>query len=369
MEITGAIVNQKEGDFVLEKLRLEEPRADEVKIKIVASGTCHTDMVARDELMGSPTAPMILGHEGAGIVDKVGKSVTKVKEGDHVVLSFGYCGKCDNCRKGLMAYCYHFFELNFGGCRLDGSHSHFRGEEPISDNFFSQSSFATYSIAHENNVVKVPKDAPLELLGPLGCGVQTGAGAVMNTLKPEVGSSIIIAGIGAVGLSAVMAAKAVGCTTIIALDINQPRLDLAKELGATHTINSLNDNVAEKLKEFAERGANYAFDTTGRADVVTYLINGLALRGKCALVGVTQQPLELDMNTFMLRGLQLVGVIEGDSIPDVFIPALVRLFQQGKFPIDKLIKKYPFEKINDAIKDSETGKTIKPIIEIGKYKG
>jgi len=369
MEITAAVVNQKGGAFTLEKLTQKEPREDEVRIKIVATGTCHTDMVARDEMLGSPKSPMILGHEGAGIVDKVGSLVSKVKKGDHVVLSFGYCGKCATCRKGQMAYCQNFMPLNFGGCRLDGSHSHFRGEQAVDDNFFSQSSFATYAIAHENNVVKVPDDAPLEILGPLGCGIQTGAGAIMNALKPEVGSSIIIAGIGAVGLSGLLAAKAVGCTTIVAMDINQPRLDLAKELGATHTINSGKEDVAAKLKEYLGMGANNAFDTTGRSDVMTHLLNGLTQLGKLAFVGVGAKPLELDLIPFMSKGLQLMGVTEGNSVPDVFIPALVRMYQQGRFPFDKLIKKYPFEEINQAIVDSETGKTIKPVIEIGKYKG
>ncbi len=218
-------------------------------------------------------------------------------------------------------------------------------------------------------MVKVPEDAPLEILGPLGCGIQTGAGAVMNALRPEPGSSIIISGIGAVGLAGLLAAKAVGCTTIVALDINQPRLDLAKELGATHTINSKTDDVPAKIKEYLGAGADHAFDTTGRADVMGQIINGLTHLGKCAFVGVGAKPLELDMISFMTKGLTLTGVTEGNSVPDVFIPALVRLYQQGKFPFDKLIKKYPFEQINQAIIDSETGKTIKPVIEIGKYKG
>lgn len=368
MEITGAVVKEKGGDFVLTKLRQEEPRDNEVRIKIVATGTCHTDMAARDLLLASPTIPMILGHEGAGIVDKVGEKVTKVKKGDHVVLTFGYCGKCLNCERGLPAYCYNFFGLNFGGCRLDGSHSHFHGETPINDNFFSQSSFATYAIATENNVVKVSKDVPLEILGPLGCGIQTGAGSIINSLKPVAGSSIIISGIGAVGLAAVMAANAIGCTTIVALDINPSRLKLAVELGATHTINSLNEDVPSKLKDYLGVGADYGFDTTGRNDVINNVLSGLAPRGKCGIVGVAEKPLEIDMNTFVAKGLQIMGIIEGDSVPDVFIPSMIKLYQQGKFPFDKLIKAYSFEDINQAISDSETGKTIKPIIKIGEYK-
>lgn len=369
MEITAAVVKEKGGDFLLEKMELDTPQADEVLIKIVATGTCHTDMAARDNLMGIPEFPVVLGHEGAGIVESVGSSVKKVKKGDHVVLTFGYCGKCINCEKGLPAYCEHFMALNFGGCRLDGSHSHHSNGKHLHDNFFSQSSFATYAIAKENNVVKVPMDAPLELLGPLGCGIQTGAGAIINSLGVTPGKSVVISGAGAVGLAALLAAKVCGATTIVAIDINAERLEFAKELGATHVVNSKEGTIKDQLLKIHPNGFDFGFDTTGRNEVINGLLSGLKSHGVCGIVGVANAPLEIDMNIFVGSSLQLKGIVEGDSVPDDFIPTLVRLYQKGLFPFDKLIKTYSFENINQAIQDSEKGITIKPVIKIGEYKG
>ncbi|PWJ96814.1 aryl-alcohol dehydrogenase [Flavobacterium araucananum] len=367
MEITAAVVLEKGGDFILQKMQLETPRADEVLIKIVGTGTCHTDMAARDNILGVPNFPVILGHEGSGIVEEVGSSVTKVKKGDHVVLTFGHCGKCINCESGEPAYCEHFMGLNFTGSRLDGSHSHHGDSVDFNDNFFSQSSFATYSLANENNVVKVPKDAPLEILGPLGCGIQTGAGAIINSLGVSAGKSLIIAGAGAVGLAALLAAKVCSATTIVAIDINSDRLEFAKELGATHIINSRESDIAQELLKILPGGFDFGFDTTGRNEVINSILSGLRSHGSCGIVGVAKLPLELEMNSFVARGLQIKGIVEGDSVPDDFIPALVRLYQNGQFPFDKLIKTYSFEDINRAIEDSEKGITIKPVIKIGEY--
>lgn len=365
-KITAAVVREKGGAFHLEEVELQAPRDEEVLVKIIAAGTCHTDMAARDAILG-PEFPMILGHEGSGIVEMVGANVTKVKKGDHVVLTFGYCGKCINCKKGLPTYCEELTALNFKGCRLDGSHIHSQNGETIHGHFFSQSSFATYSIATENNVVKVPKDVDLELLGPLGCGIQTGAGAVINSLKVSPGSSLAIAGIGAVGLAAVLAAKAIGVSTIVAIDINEERLKFSKELGATHTINSSKSDITTELLKIKSSGFEYSFDTTGRNDVINALLHSLYPRGVCGLVGVATEPLEIDMNHFVGIGLRIVGIVEGDSVPDDFIPKLINLYQLGVFPFDKLIKKYKFEQINQAIEDSEKGLTIKPVIQIGTY--
>lgn len=201
----------------------------------------------------------------------------------------------------------------------------------------------------------------------LGCGIQTGAGAVMNALRPEAGTAIAISGIGAVGLAGVMAAKVVGCTTIIAVDINDERLELAKDLGATHTVNSLHENFSDLAHRIHPSGLQYVFDTTGRDDVINVGIKALEPNGSIGLVGVASKPLMIEMNDFVGRGIKLKGIVEGESIPDSFIPALIDLYLQGRFPFDKLIKKYRFEDINQAIQDSEEGRTIKPVILIGEY--
>ncbi len=235
MQITAAVVEDADAPFVLGDIEIAEPREGEVLVRIVAVGVCHTDLVARSG--GYPTPfPCVLGHEGSGVVHSVGPGVTKVSPGDHVVLTFNSCGSCTNCRRGAEAYCVQLPVLNALGRRADGTTAYLRDEQPISGHFFSQSSFATFSLATERNVVKVPTDLPLQLLGPLGCGIQTGAGTVLNSLAARPGESIVITGTGSVGLSAVMAARIAGCDPIIAIDLLPERLKLAAELGATHVI-------------------------------------------------------------------------------------------------------------------------------------
>lgn len=353
----------------MEKIQLDEPREHEVLVRIVASGTCHTDMAARDQQTGATPFPIVLGHEGSGIVERVGSGVTNLQPGDHVVLTFGFCGECHTCQSGKPTYCENFPALNFGGARLDGSHSHHQQSGTVYDNFFSQSSFATYAIANKSNAIKVSKDAPIELLGPLGCGIQTGAGAVINSLAVSPGKTIIISGAGAVGLAALLGAKACSAGKIVMVDINEDRLSFSKELGATHTINSRNVNVIEALKEISPQGFDFGFDTTGRNDVINNTLANLKPLGQMGIVGVATKPLEVEMNSYVLKGIKLIGIVEGDSVPSTFIPAMVDMYLNGQFPFDRLIKKYKFEDINQAIEDSESGKTIKPVILIGEYQG
>lgn len=365
MEITAAVLNESK-EFVLDTIDLNaDLRPDEVLVKVVATGLCHTDLAVRDAQIPFGF-PAVLGHEGAGIVVKTGSSVTKVKEGNHVILAPASCGKCDSCQSGHPSYCENFFPLNFGGRRSDGScpyHDH-SGKE-VSGLFFGQSSFATYSLATENNVVKVQDDAPLEILGPLGCGIQTGAGTVLNVLKPQAGESIVVSGVGPVGLAAIMAAKAASCTTIIAVDVHENRLALAKELGATDTINSKGKVVSEEIQQHIyPGGVHYAVDTTGRSEVINQLVGALKFMGKAAVLGVLPSAkLEID-SAFFTMGRSLQYVVEGDSVPDIFIPQLINLYKKGLFPFDKLIRFYDFKDINQAIEDSEKGITLKAILKM-----
>jgi len=365
--VSAAVVRQKGGPFVIETLRLGEPRTDEVLVRIVATGMCHTDMVVRDQVYPVPQ-PIVLGHEGAGVVEKIGASVVKVRPGDHVVLTFMSCGRCRMCAQGRPANCENFNANNFSGARADGTGSLADERGPIHDHFFGQSSFSTFTIANERNVVKVPKEAPLELLGPLGCGIQTGAGAVMNSLKVGHGASFAAFGAGAVGLSAVMAARVVGATTIIAVDVVPARLSLAKELGATHAVDAAKGDAVAAVKEITGGGVQFCLETTALPEVVRQAIDALGARGTCGIVGAAPPGTEvkIDVTEFMQMSKTVYGIIEGDSVPDIFIPTLIDLFMQGRFPFDKLTKMYPFERINEAASDSERGITVKPIIQIGK---
>jgi aryl-alcohol dehydrogenase len=365
MKVTAAVVNEQEKPFTIEQLELADPGPGEILVRIVAAGICHTDVLVRDQWYPVPL-PAVLGHEGSGVVEKIGSAVRKVSAGDHVALSFGSCGACVRCAQGQPAYCINFFAANFSGGRLDGTSPLSRDGERINWNFFGQSSFATYALATERNVVKVPKDVPLEIVGPLGCGIQTGAGGVLNSLRPHAGSSIAIYGTGAVGMSAIMAAAAVGCTTIIGVDLNTERLEMARGFGATHVIDAGKaDTAAEIASITGGLGVNYAIETTGSPKVLRQAVDSLALLGVCGLIGGSRLGTEvtLDMNN-VLFGRTLRGIVEGDSNPDVFIPQLLDLHRTGRFPFDKLIQFYPIEKINEACEDSHRGKVLKPVLRL-----
>jgi aryl-alcohol dehydrogenase len=360
----AAVARGKEAPFTIEKAKIREPIEDEVLVRIVATGMCHTDLIARDQVYPVPL-PAVLGHEGAGVVEQIGPGVKSLRPGDHVVLTYGVCGSCVQCCAGHGAYCTTFFPINCGGCDSHGNNA-IEDEQgnPLHDHFFSQSSFASLALARESNAIKVDKDAPLELLGPLGCGIQTGAGAVINSLKVTVGSSLAVLGAGAVGLSAVMAARAVGATTIIAVDVVPSRLQLAQELGATHVICSREVDIVEAIRQITGSGVDYALESTGRADVLARGIEALGNRGVMGVVGAP--PLgtkaDFDINNLLIGGRSIRGIVEGDSVPQVFIPQLVALYQQGRFPFDRLVKFYPAEEINQAAQDSSRGETLKPVL-------
>jgi aryl-alcohol dehydrogenase len=365
-QIKAAVVREKGGPFNVETLTLEGPRRDEVLVKIVATGLCHTDMVARDKGYPVPQ-PIVLGHEGAGIVESVGADVLKVARGDSVVLTFLTCGRCKPCRLGRMAHCEKTFPLCFGGARLDGSTATVDGHgEKVHDHFFGQSSFATYALANERNVVKVGSDVPLERLGPLGCGIQTGAGAVMNALNVRPSTSFASFGAGAVGCSSIMAARAVGATTIVAIDIVPSRLEMAKELGATHAINSKQTNPVEAIRDITGGGVDYSLEASGDPKALHQAIEALGSLGTCGVVGAEPLGTEVsfDVNNLMIPGKTIRGILEGESVPDIFIPQLIELNAQGRFPFEKLTKFYSLDQINQAAQDSEKGGTIKPIIRL-----
>jgi aryl-alcohol dehydrogenase len=365
MKIKAAVVRDKGGPLTLETLDLEDPRDDEILVRVVATGVCHTDVVVRDGLLPTPH-PVVPGHEGAGIVERVGRNVTKVAVGDAVVMTYDSCGECPSCAAHAQSYCHAFFPRNFFGTRTDSSSALSKNGERIHGNFFGQSSFATHALCHERNVVKVPGDAPLELLGPLACGVQTGAGAVMNALRVPAGASFAVFGAGSVGLSAVMAARVAGATTIVAIDLHDERLDFARSVGATHTLNPSRDDVVASLVALTGYGIDYALDTTGVAKVIRQAADSLAPRGTCGVLGASAPGTEivLDEVHFMSGGRRLMGIVEGESDPDTFIPTLIELHRQGRFPFDRMVKFYPLDEINTAIADSLEGRTIKPIVRM-----
>jgi len=365
LEITAAVSRTPGEPFRIESLTLEPPRAEEVLVRIVAAGMCHTDLAVRDA--PHMPHPMILGHEGAGIVHAVGAEVKKLKPGDHVVLTFMFCGRCGACVRGEPSYCEKIRQLCFGGAREDGSVSARGTDGPVHDHFFGQSSFATVALASERNTIKVPYDVPLELLGPLGCGLPTGAGSVINALKVGVGRSIAVFGAGAVGIAAIMAARTVGATVIVAVDLVESRLQLARELGATHAVDGRDpDLVAKIMATTGGRGMDYSLDATGTDKAVGLAMQVLASRGTCGFVGGAppRSTASVELGWLLSGGRSVRGILEGDAIPDQFIPALIELWRQGRFPLDRLVKTYELSEINQAAHDSESGKVIKPVLRM-----
>jgi len=337
----------------IESLEMEGPREDEVLVRLAASGVCHTDIDFCDGWSGPP---VILGHEGAGVVADAGRQVKGIKPGDHVVLSYQSCGRCPPCRRGRPTACKRFLDANFGFARLDGSNAYAGG---VQGHFFGQSSFATHCLATARNLVKVPPELPLKLLAPLGCGLQTGAGTVLNSLQVPKRASIAVFGTGAVGLAAVMAACLVGAEPIIGVDIIPRRLDLALDLGATHVIDSRRQEVAKRIREITGSGVDYVLEITGSAEMYQAAVEVLNPRGTMALIANPGGDGSLP------GGGEIRGIIQGDAVPQKFIPKLIALYQAGQFPFDRLLKFYDFQEINRAMADARCGDTIKPVLLMG----
>jgi aryl-alcohol dehydrogenase len=369
MQIQAAVLNAPREALHIESLELEAPRAREIRVRLVATGVCHTDI----SVMGRPfpvDQPIVLGHEGAGVVEAVGSAVTKVQVGDRVVLSYNFCGQCPSCQRHAPSYCQYFFGSNFLGQRQDGSTALSRNGQPVRHHFFGQSSFATHCLCTEHNAVKVPDSVPdelFELLGPLGCGILTGAGAILNVLKPQVGQSVVVFGAGAVGMAALMAARAMGAATLIAVDRVPQRLALARDLGASHTLLADGQtDVVARIRDITGGGADCSLDTTAVGAVLRQALDGLAALGRCGFVGGAPvgATLEVDVRDMMLHGKTLRGIVEGDANADTLIPDLIRMQAQGRFPFEKLMRIYPFASVNEAIADSLAGTTVKPVLRM-----
>ncbi len=357
LTIRAAVLRSRGGPLAIETLEMEGPRDDEVLVRIVASGICHTDIRYIDDWYDASEGPLVLGHEGAGVVEQAGAKVAGLRRGDHVVLSYQSCGRCGACRRGRPFACRDASLLNWGFQRPDGSNALERSG--VRGHFFGQSSFATRTLATVRNAVKVPKALPLETLAPLGCGLQAGAGTVMNSLKVPAGAGIAVFGTGAVGLAAVMAARVAGASPIIGIDIVPGRLALARELGATHTIDSRKEDVAARVKAIAG-GVDYTVETTDDDGMYRLSLELLNPKGTAALVTGASGP------SRMPGGRKALGIVEGDAVPQQFLPKLIALWRKGLFPFERLVKFYGFEDVNRAIADAKRGATIKPVLRISR---
>lgn len=365
MDRYGAVARGAGRAFSVEELDVGAPEAGEVLVRIAGVGLCHTDLIFRDQFVPYPV-PAVLGHEGAGVIEAIGPDVEGLAIGDRVVLAFSSCGTCPRCDDGLPSYCRDFIPLNYAGARADGSTAYRTGGETVASHFFGQSSFASHAITRARNVVKVDDaSVPLELLGTLACGFQTGAGSVMRAMACPAGSTLAIFGGGPVGLAAVMGAVIQKCRHIILVEPVAARRTLALELGATSVIDPTAEDPPSTIRGILPAGIDFALDTSGQVSAIDAALAALAPRGMLGLVGVPRTAdtaHSLDITTAITYGLRIIGIMEGDSDPADFIPALIAHYKAGRFPFDRLITTFPLREIDAAIAAQAQGDCVKVVL-------
>ncbi len=366
MRTTAAVTEERGAPFSVQDVQIDDPRPGEVRVALVACGVCHTDAVARDGDLPFPV-PGVLGHEGVGHVEAVGDGVTSVAVGDPVLLTWPWCGHCRNCLAGHPRYCLQLGPLLVGGGRPDGSTALSRSDgAELHSHFFGQSSFARHAIVAERAVVPVRTTAPLEAVGVLACGVATGAGAVLNALDVEPGGSIVVFGAGAVGLAAVMAARLTPATAIVAVEPNGSRRDLAVRYGATEVIDPrAAGDVVGAVHEICGGPADAALDCTGIAPVIRQTIDSVGMLGTAVLIGAAPAGAEFTADHLStLWGKRIRGTLGGESQSARFVPALLALHDQGRFPFTDLVEYFALDQVNDALTASHHGDVVKPVLRM-----
>lgn len=356
-------------DGVGQPLRVQEidvadPRGGEVLVKLAASGVCHSDFhVVKGEW--DHDVPVVLGHEGAGVVEEVGPGVTTVQPGDHVVLSWvPYCGTCKYCLERKPALCPQLTETSYDGVMLDGTTRFSREGHPVLS-YSAMGSFAEYVVVPETGAVAVRKDAPLEIISLVGCAVATGVGAVINTARVQPGDSVLVIGCGGVGLSAVMGANLISAGKIIAADVNDGALERARALGATHVINTRNQDLATVVAEIVgEDGLDWAFEAIGLKQTIEAMYDIIRPGGTAVVVGQAPEGVRISIDPLVMsdREKSLIGSSYGSCHPAIDFPRLVDLYMEGKLNLDALIARTaPLTEVNeafDAMGRGEDGRTV-----------
>ena len=361
MNVTAAVVRGAGEAFTIETVTLDEPQSDEVLVRVVAVGICHTDVAVQHGHIPVPL-PAVLGHEGAGIVEAVGRDVTTVRPGAHVVMSQALCGHCRRCTAGQPAYCEHAAALSLGGRREDGTTPLHDANGPLSGNFVGQSSFASHAIVKARNVYELDADLPLDVLAPIGCGVMTGAGAIFNDARPVPGASVVVVGCGTVGLAAIMAAKVAGAAQIVGIDVQPSRLALASRVGATAIID-VNDDTVARVQELTGGGADVAIEASGVPAAGVTAVSSTHATGHTVIVGAAPFGSVLALDWWTLgAGRHVQGSVIGSSDPVVDIPRLVGLWRSGALPLDALVTQFPFAAINEAVAAAASGTAVKPVL-------
>ncbi|AXI50248.1 alcohol dehydrogenase, class III [Sulfitobacter sp. NAS-14.1] len=355
----------------IEEIDVMPPKAGEVRIKIIASGVCHTDAFTLSGEDPEGLFPVILGHEGGGIVESIGEGVTSVAVGDHVIpLYTPECGECKFCKSGKTNLCQKIRETQGRGLMPDGTSRFYKDGQPIL-HYMGCSTFSEYTVLPEISLAKVNPDAPLEEVCLLGCGVTTGMGAVMNTAKVEEGSSVAIFGMGGIGLSAVIGATMTKASRIIVIDINERKFDLARKLGATDFINPKDHDkpIQDVIVEMTDGGVDYSFECIGNVNVMRSALECCHKGwGESVVIGVAGAGQEISTRPFQLvtgrvwRGSAFGGVKGRSELPDY-----VERYMNGEFKLNDFITHtMGLEEINEAFKLMHEGKSIRSVIHFGE---
>ncbi|MFC4128384.1 NAD(P)-dependent alcohol dehydrogenase [Nocardia rhizosphaerae] len=360
MRTTAVLSRDPAAGFAVEPVDIDEPLAGEILVRIVAAGICHTDLVTRRA--GSADRPVLLGHEGAGVVESVGPQVRGVRPGDHVVLTFRHCGACANCVAGRPAYCARSVVLNQFGRRAHAAPRVRHAGGPVLDGFFGQSSFAGYALSTADNTIVVDPSIDLAVAAPFGCGFQTGAGAVLNALRPGPGAWLVVYGAGAVGMAAVLAAATMPEVRVAVVETSPVRRELATALGAEVAVDPAEGPTVARLRELTGGGATHALDTTGIPSVLADALATLGTGATVVAVGLGRGTPPIDVSDLVLHGKTIRGCLEGDSVPAEFIPRLLDLYAAGQFPADRLIGRYRHTEIETALADQRAGRIVKPVL-------
>jgi NDMA-dependent alcohol dehydrogenase len=347
----------------IEELEIARPRENEVRVKVVASGICHSDYSVAHGILRSPM-PVVLGHEGAGIIEEVGPGVTDLKPGDHVIASLSpSCGNCPMCAEAKPYLCFEMSRVMRDSTQLDGTKRLRRGEEEVGQ-LCAIGSFAEQMVIPAGSAIKIRDDAALDTVCLIGCGVTTGFGAAVNTAKIESGDSVAVIGCGGVGLSIVQGARVAGAGTIIAIDPVAEKRDLAQQLGATHAIDPFNEDVAKTVRAITGKGVHHAFEALGRLDTIRQAWDILRPTGEAYVVGMPslRETLKVPVLGFFAQR-QLRGSVYGSSTPKRDIPKFVDLYKAGELKLDQMItNRIRLDQVNDAFEAMGRGEGARSVI-------
>ena len=364
MRIQAAVVRDI-NQLTIEAVELEGPGANEALVRIRAAGVCHSDLhTYRGELRTVP--PVVLGHEGAGVVEAVGEAVTRVRPGDSVLVNWlPACNGCPSCLSGLPTLCERFPATTFQSLMPDGTTHHTTTEGMPLKPYLSSATMAEFAVIHEDGLVPIPDGVPFDVAAVVGCAVLTGVGAVLNTAAVAPGSSSAVIGCGGVGLSAIQGCVLAGCYPIVAVDVLPSKLEFARELGATHTIDARNQDPVAQLREVTGTGPDYAFDSVGAPATINQALQAVRPGGTAVIMGLhgTQNEVAISPAVLVLANKRLLGSFAGSARPLVDLPKLLELYQAGRLDLDRLISRhYRLAELSQAFADMEAGHIARGVI-------